>query len=164
MIGLGVVTYNNPLRYQRCMSSLFQQLSDVVDVWAFYEDGSLAELRRPYLAVSDALEDEWGIPNLTLSDGTNRGVAYAKNQLLTALLASDATDFFLVEDDMLCLSPKAVTEYVRVAHYTGLGHLSYARRMDRLIKMGISGWTGILNCTLAVLVLGLTILVSVCLL
>lgn len=126
MIGLGVVTYNCPSRYERCVRSLFQQLNDEVSVWAFYEDGSLPEHRPYYLRAADYLEEDWGIPNLTLSDGVNRGVAYAKNQLITALLASDATDIFIVEDDMLCLSPKAVTEYARVARDTGIGHFSFA--------------------------------------
>ena len=35
-------------------------------------------------------------------------------------------ELFLCEDDMQILSPKAVTEYVRVGHERGLHHLSFA--------------------------------------
>jgi GT2 family glycosyltransferase len=83
-----------------------------------YNDGSPEE---DYQAIYDKY------PQATIHHApVNKGVAHAKNWLLTQMYADGYDDLFILEDDIILTSPKAVTQYLRVAKRTGIGHLSFA--------------------------------------
>src|SRR5690606_16684073 len=56
----------------------------------------------------------------------NRGVAHAKNWLMRKLLREGCDYIFLLEDDLIIKSPKAVFGYIKVAEETGISHLMFA--------------------------------------
>jgi len=121
-IAIGVVTYNRPRFADKCLRSVQAHLEPLGFDLSVCNDGSegkyRAEYQRAYRRLQSASIIE--VPE-------NQGVSVAKNLLLTHMLEStDAKWLFLLEDDILIQSPKAVTEYVRVAEATGLHHLSFA--------------------------------------
>jgi hypothetical protein len=60
-----------------------------------------------------------------VTDTEHRGPAWAKNQLLRMALATDATHFFLSEDDVVVQSYEAITGYLRASRESGWEHLSF---------------------------------------
>ena len=121
-IAIGVTTYNRPKFLTKSLRALSHAVSPLECPVVVYNDGSdqthRAEYKRAYSRMPDALVFE--APE-------NRGVAAAKNCLLQWMIdTTDAEWLFLLEDDIALKSPRAVTEYVRVAETTGLHHLSFA--------------------------------------
>ena len=120
-IAVGVTTYNRPKYLAKSLRALAGAVAALdVPVW-IYNDGSdqrhHAEYNRAYKRLTDAhvIEAE-----------ANRGVAYAKNRLLEAMLDAGADWLLLLEDDIEIISPEAITNYVQAAEATGIEHLSFA--------------------------------------
>jgi GT2 family glycosyltransferase len=115
---LGICTYNRPEFFEKCAKSVAKHLDVPVFV---YNDGSdpkhQGAYKRGYRALPDA--------HIVHAD-ENHGVAYAKNQLLLAMLASGADWLILCEDDIKVRSNGAVEGYVQACEETGLHHLSFA--------------------------------------
>lgn len=119
---IGVTTMNRPAYLDKCLRALEANVRPLGCPVAVYNDGSDTKYRGEYNRAYRRVE------NLTVfAPAENQGVAYAKNRLLEWMLGeTDATYLFLLEDDILLRSPKAVTEYVRVAKAAALHHLSFA--------------------------------------
>ena len=119
---LGIVTCNRPSFFEKCAKSVAKHLDVPVFV---YNDGSDPKhhgaYKRGYRALPDA--------HIVHAD-ENRGVAYAKNQLLLKMLASDADWLILCEDDLKVLSTGAVDGYVQACEESGLHHLSFIHHGD----------------------------------
>ena len=58
-------------------------------------------------------------------DVEHRGVAWAKNRLLTVALESGADWFFIMEDDVIVQSYEAITGYIAAAEASGWDHLAF---------------------------------------
>jgi len=121
-IGVTICSFNRPEYAEKCVKSVRKHLTDVVDHIVFVNDGSDEKHRGSYRRVQKAVQS---------MDGTyigmdhNGGVAAAKNIGLQFLLDRGCDYLFTLEDDIIIQSPKAVTEYVRIAK-TGITGLSFA--------------------------------------
>lgn len=124
-IAVGITTYNRPKFLAKCLRGLAGALRGLdASVWV-YNDGSdprhSAEYQRAYRRLPEASIEE---------AGSNRGVAYAKNRLLEAMLADGADWLFLLEDDIEITSPDAISAYIDASRQTGVHHLSFAHHGD----------------------------------
>jgi glycosyltransferase involved in cell wall biosynthesis len=118
-IGVGVVTYGRPDYFRKCIHAVEKQLPKVVDHILVYNDGSEDDR---YLEIYDEMS-----PSIELYHPlVNRGVAIAKNWLLEEMMSHGCDFMFLLEDDIIIKSPKAVTEYVRLSQESGIEHLMFA--------------------------------------
>ena len=121
-VAIGVTTYNRPKFLTKSLRALGDAVEGLDCPVTVYNDGSdhtyRGEYRRAYSRLPDA----------TVIDAPeNLGVAVAKNRLLEHMLdTTDAEWLFLLEDDIALASPRAITEYVRVAEASGLHHLAFA--------------------------------------
>jgi hypothetical protein len=70
----------------------------------------------------------------------NRGIAASKNALLKAM--KDYEYVFILEDDIIPLSPSAIIEYVKASLRTGIEHFSFAHHgpANASGSVGASGW------------------------
>lgn len=117
-IGLGITTYNRPDYFARCINSVQAHLFDVADVIFVYNDGS----KEPYKNIYKVLPEKIRIKH----NPKNRGVAHAKNYLLRRMIDAGCDYMFLLEDDIIVKSPKAVLEYVRLSELSGIEHFLFA--------------------------------------
>lgn len=121
MIALGIPTLNRPDCLAQTLAGVREHLMEVVDRVYVHNDGSDARYRSDYWKAYHELDD------LTLQhDPVNRGVAYAKNRLLEQMLEDGATWLFLLEDDILPRSDRAITGYLDACETSGWQHLNYA--------------------------------------
>ena len=135
-IALGITTWNRPDFAKACVESVAEHLTGVVDYLFLYNDASEIQHAESYNYIYKSLEAVGGI----VFDATeNKGVAFAKNRLLEAMLETDADWFFLLEDDHVITDPKAITEYVATSERTGIHHFSFchyeaASKEDYLVE------------------------------
>lgn len=113
-IGVGITTYNRPDYFKQCLESVTKLLPVVDSIWA-YNDGSTKNYD---------VEIPEGVRYY--NSNHNKGVAHAKNWLIKKLLKEGCDYIFLLEDDILIKSPKAVTEYVRLSDESGIEHMMFA--------------------------------------
>jgi glycosyltransferase involved in cell wall biosynthesis len=123
LIGLTICSFNRPEYAERCVKSVRKHLTDVVDHIVFVNDGSDAKHNGSYRRVEKATQSMGGT-YIALDE--NGGVAKAKNVGLRYLLSKSCDILFTLEDDLIIQSPKAITEYVRIAEDTGLSHFMFA--------------------------------------
>lgn len=120
-IGLGIVTYQRPNYFRQCTEAVTEHALDVVDVCFAYNDGSKIgskEYRKIHKALDPRIKYRY-MPE-------NRGVARAKNYLLKRMYDAGCDYMFLIEDDILIKSPKAITEYVKKSEESGIEHFLFA--------------------------------------
>lgn len=122
MIGLGITTYNRPDYFVRCINSVQAQLFDVADVIFVYNDGSDKKYSKRYKEVYKILPEKIKVKH----NPENRGVAHAKNYLLKRMMEAGCEYMFLLEDDIIVKSPKAITEYVKLSEESGIEHFLFA--------------------------------------
>jgi hypothetical protein len=122
-ISVGIATYNRPEFFRKTAAAVAERLvaTKTVDRVYVHDDGSLAKHRGQYRRGLARLPDA-----VVLADGVNRGVAAAKNRLLSAMLDDGAEWLFVLEDDIRVTSPEAVTGYLAACEGSGLHHLSFA--------------------------------------
>jgi len=121
-VALGITTWNRPDFAKVCVESVAEHLTGVVDYLFLYNDASEKKYAGSYADVYKSFEAIGG----KVFDATeNKGVAFAKNRLLEAMLETDADWFFLLEDDHAITDPKAITEYIATSERTGIHHLSF---------------------------------------
>lgn len=113
-IGIGVTTYNRPEYLRQCLDGI-RKIESAVDVVYIYNDGSSEDY--------SSVEVE---PFKYYEAKKNRGVAFAKNWLLRKMLADGCDYMFLCEDDIVPLSAKAITEYIRLSEKSGIEHFMFA--------------------------------------
>lgn len=114
-IGLGITTFERPDYLDKCLKSVTKHLTGSFDVCYVYNDGS----KKDYSRV------DTGGYNYHYAK-RNKGVAHAKNWLLKKLMQAGCDYIFLVEDDIIAKSPKAITEYVRLSQESGVEHMMFA--------------------------------------
>lgn len=121
--GITICSYNRPEFAEKCVKSVRKHLADVVDHIVFVNDGSDPRHNGSYRRVEKAVQSMGGT---YIGMDENGGVAAAKNIGLRYLLTKECDWIFTLEDDLLIQSPKAVTEYLRIAEDSGLSHFSFA--------------------------------------
>lgn len=142
-VSVGITTYKRPDYFKDCIDSVTKHLLPLVDDVAIYNDGSRL---KDYQPVYETLDRRIHIEH----KNKNKGVAHAKNWLMKRFLRSDSDYLFLLEDDLIIKSPKAVFGYLKVAKETGIGHLLYAHHgpmnKDRCIHSDPNGIELYPNC------------------
>jgi hypothetical protein len=109
---LGITTWQRPEMFRECRDSVIEHLSGVLDVVVVLQDGGECYSGGNPLA--------WH----HIDQGVNRGWATAKNTCLQYLLAQGCEHLFMIEDDTLVTSPRAVSGYVDAAVGSGLHYLT----------------------------------------
>jgi GT2 family glycosyltransferase len=136
VIGIGITTYKRPDYFKDCIESVEKHLLPHVDFVFVYNDGSD---KASYTPIYDKIDKRVHIEH----KNKNRGVAHAKNWLLRRMVKEGCDYIFLLEDDLIIKSPKAVFEYIKVSKDTGIGHLMFAHHgpmnKDRLIHSDPNG-------------------------
>lgn len=116
-VGLGITTYNRPQYLIQCLEAVDKHLLSVVDVIYVYNDGS--SLKYPQIGSKHE--------NFHYHEAKqNKGVSKAKNWLLRKLMADGCDYLFLMEDDILVKSPKAITKYIEYSQKSGVEHFNFA--------------------------------------
>lgn len=118
MIGLGITTYKRPEYFKQCIEAVLANCPSA-DVIVVYNDGSPA---GQYDEIYKTLPKRVHVIHCP----ENKGVAVAKNALLTYLMAAGCDSLFLLEDDIIVKSDKALTEYKRIGEEYGYHNLCYA--------------------------------------
>jgi hypothetical protein len=111
-VGLGVMVWKRPAMWAELVDSICEHLSDVVDEVAVHQDGGEC-------FIGDAPKD-W----LRLWHPKNLGWAHSKNELLDTLVDLGCDWLFMIEDDTLVTSEKAVTGYVDAHLASGLHYMT----------------------------------------
>lgn len=111
-VGLGLTTMNRPALYRECAESIDRHLGGLVDELIVIRDGG-----EPY-------QLDGALPGRRVHNGTNKGWADSKNTCLDWLLMNGCDHIFMIEDDTLVTSPKAITGYVDAALASGLHYLT----------------------------------------
>lgn len=122
-VGVTICTFERPEFAEKCVKSVRKHLSGVIDHLVVVNDGSSAKHNGAYRRVEKATQSAGGT-YMAMQD--NAGVAITKNIGLRWLLSHGCDFCFTLEDDILITSPKAVTEYVRIATERGDRHYSFA--------------------------------------
>lgn len=116
-VGIGITTYNRPDYLKQCLEGVKNVLPVVDSVWV-YNDGSK---RKEYDEVYKENEE------IKVKHAQkNKGVANAKNWLLKQLIKEGCDYLFLLEDDIILKSPKAVTKYIEKSKASGIEHFMFA--------------------------------------
>lgn len=119
-VGVGICTYNRPEFLKQSIEGVKKHLMDVADVILLYNDGS-SKGKKEYAKIYENLPEKIVYKNAT----KNKGVAHAKNWLLKKMLDAGCDYLFILEDDIIIKSPKAVTEYVRLSNESGIEHFQF---------------------------------------
>ena len=126
-IGITITTFDRPAFCEKTVKAVRKKLAGVVDYVVVVNDGSDPKYNGEYKRVALAAHSIPGGDYIGMDH--NQGVAAAKNIGIRYLLAKGCDWIFTLEDDIIVQSPKAVTEYVRVAK-TGITGLSFAHHGD----------------------------------
>jgi peptidoglycan/xylan/chitin deacetylase (PgdA/CDA1 family) len=142
-VGIGVLAYNRPGSIERCLDSLFENLNVRVPV-AVHFDLWNSEM--------DTLAAKYPVTGIT---GTQRGISYANNRLLSHFQSCDLV--FLVQDDVRFLRPEWLERYcnaIKVVPYLAFFdpyyqqdrnrprhyHVNYLERRQLVVRDGIRLW------------------------
>lgn len=134
-IGLGVTTYNRPDYLKQCLEGIKNVKDEVDTIWVYND----ASTKRYDVDFPDYVQ--------YYKAKKNKGVATAKNWLLKQMIKEGCDYLFLIEDDIIIKSPKAITEYVRLSKLSGIEHFMFAHHgpankgMLYLRKKGIDLYT-----------------------
>ena len=118
-IGFGIVTYNRPKYLQKVWKEVQYNVLPYVDELVVYNDGSTIDYKRLFGKMSQ-------VRGVSIIDSkSNHGVAHAKNELLKRLSINN--DYiFIMEDDILPVSPKVIPTYLAAYKMTGIDHMMFA--------------------------------------
>jgi len=119
--GIGVVSYNRFDFVISCLESIFDSgsLNSLLDFdLILLQDGTDYSVEQ-----NDRLTELVGVGNYFTQP--NSGVGLSKNFLVRELLRRGCEHIFLVEDDMLILSPDTFSGYVSYADSVGVRHLNF---------------------------------------
>lgn len=111
-VGLGVTTWKRPALYAECRDSVVKHLSGLVDEVVVVQDGG-----DDYIT---PVPKGW----CGLWRSRNEGVGSAKNACLDFLWRLGCDHLFMIEDDTVVTSPRAVTGYVDAAAHAGTNYLT----------------------------------------
>lgn len=125
MTGIGITTYNRPDYLKQCLESLLKNTTSW-DYLVVYNDGSPEPAKSEYEKVKEEIHNLTGTDIVWIYPNENKGVATAKNTLLHSMLDAGCDDMFLLEDDILLLDDRAITEYIRIGKEYGFHHFMFA--------------------------------------
>lgn len=113
--GLGLITYNNPERFRKCVSGIPDMNG------------------KPFIVVNDG--DSYDISEyrkdmVVLQHSENKKIAKSKNDALRYLLSYDVEWIFIMEDDMFIKDSDVFDKYIDVAKSSGVLHLNFALHGD----------------------------------
>lgn len=114
-IGIGIITYNRPKYFKKCLKSVLKHLA-FVDQIVVYNDGSDVAYDYDWVPLRVVIKH---VP-------VNKGVAVAKNWCLRDLMKHDCDYLFIIEDDMEILDRKAIVWYLAAHRMTGVDHMMFA--------------------------------------
>ncbi|MBU6430529.1 MAG: glycosyltransferase, partial [Cyanobacteria bacterium REEB65] len=114
---LGIITCERPNYLSITLDGYKDHIAQLTDELMIVHDGIPSE------ATAEACGDLIGA--LRQTGTSRRGVAAAKNLALQAGLDANADWIFLLEDDVVPQSPRAIAGYVEAAQASGYGHLSF---------------------------------------
>lgn len=124
-VGVGIVTYNRPDYLAKCLDGVKRHVLPVVDMCLLYNDGSDKGVKR-YNHIYSKLPEK-----IVYKDAKkNQGVAVAKNWLLKSLYDSGCDYMFILEDDIVIKSSKAVTKYIEKSKESGIEHFQFVHHGD----------------------------------
>jgi GT2 family glycosyltransferase len=124
-VGVGIVTYNRPDYLKQCIAGVKKNLLDVADVILLYNDGSNKGFKE-YQSIYKTLPEKIVYKHAK----KNKGVATAKNWLLKKMYDAGCDYMFILEDDIVIDSPKAVTEYIKKSDESGIEHFQFVHHGD----------------------------------
>lgn len=130
-VGLGITTYNRPEYLEQCIEGVKKNLLGEADVIRIYNDGSDKKHKDAYKKIYDNLPKEIKFKH----NPVNQGVAKAKNTLVIQLLNDGCDYIFLLEDDIIIDSPKAISEYIRLSELSGIEHFQFAHHGEANVGM-----------------------------
>lgn len=132
-VGVGIVTYNRPHFFEPVVRAAVRHFEGLAELYV-YNDGSAPN--ADYQRIFESLPRRVKV----FDAADNRGVAAAKNALLRAMSHLDY--MFLLEDDVVPLSPHAVIDYVKASRRSGIEHLSFAHHgaLNATGPTGVAGW------------------------
>lgn len=137
-VGLGICLYNRPDYFEQIIPGIEKVLPKVDVAWA-YNDGSTKSYKKVYEKKPKKLN--------IMHNPKNKGVARAKNWLLKKLMDEGCDYMFILEEDIILDSPKAITEYVRLSKLSGIEHFLFAHHGEANVDMlytskgGVDCWT-----------------------
>lgn len=120
---IGITTYNRPQALAQSLAGVVEHLSGQLDHVYVYNDGSSNEHMREYADIYSRYRGDGVVFDY---DPVNYGVAFAKNELLRAMLGSGVDWCFTLEDDIVPISLLAVSGYINACEQSGYQHLSFA--------------------------------------
>lgn len=120
MIGVGITTYKRPEYFKQCIEAVLKNCPSASHIVVYNDGSDFNEYNPIYQEI--LLNNRVKI----IHDPVNKGVAVAKNVLLRSLISKGCDSLFLLEDDIIVKSDKALTEYVRIGEEYGYHNLCYA--------------------------------------
>jgi len=120
-IGLAVISYARPQYLKACLASLNANNWGGATYRLLIIDYKDEETKRQNMMVAI----EAGVNNVIYFT-ENRGVAKAKNEAFKRMLNADCEHIFVMEDDILMVSPTTCGSYIHLANFSGLEHLNFA--------------------------------------
>jgi hypothetical protein len=118
-IGIGMVTYNRPHYFKQAVTSLVKVL-DKVDMALIYNDGSPSG--KDYYGIYSGLPDKLRVCHAD----RNRGVAFAKNYVMQAMLDARCEFIFVMEDDVTITDGRVFEAYIRAHVPRAVEHMNFA--------------------------------------
>lgn len=112
-IGIGIITYNRPKYFKKCIKSVLKHLSWVDEI-VIVDDGSKEDYVSQYADKAYVVRQ------------ANGGVAKAKNTAMRHLMERDCAFIFICEDDMVIQSRNAIVHYLAAYKMTGIDHMLFA--------------------------------------
>ena len=108
-IGVGVVTYNRPDYFKKCINSV-----PSVDTLVVVNDGTAYDSDIYPKHVKEVIQHE-----------KNKCVGISKNELMRYLIQDGCDHIFLIEDDMEVLRSDVFEKYINAASVSGIWHMNY---------------------------------------
>lgn len=109
-IGVGIVTFNRPQMYYRCVDSIPAHINNYTVITGDkYNNEDLVKHNLNTLYICD----------------TPTCVGKGKNILFNLMLKDNIEHIFIVEDDMLIKDPTVFDKYIEVSEVTGIRHFNY---------------------------------------
>ena len=117
-IGVGVVTYNRPSFFKKCIDSIPN-----VDTLVVVNDGN------PYSSsdYSNKIKE-------IIQHSKNKSVGVSKNELMRYLIQDGCVHIFIMEDDISITDPNVFTNYIKGAEASGIWHLMYGSFDERYLS------------------------------
>lgn len=106
-IGVGIVTYNRPDFFEKCLASIDRSAIDELVV------------------VNDGTPYTFNDSTILIQHETNKGVGISKNDAFKRLLDAKCNHIFIIEDDIIVKNNQVFQAYIQAGQASGLKHMMY---------------------------------------